>query len=81
MGHDAPYYWVAKQKACAFFCSVPGGLTPWEQMGWVNYGGGQELWDELYGEFGLRAWLAGNAGCRWSAGSKNRSARWRTSRG
>ena len=62
MGHDAPYYWIAKQKACAFFCSVPGGLTPWEQMGWVNYGGGQALWDELYGEFGLRAWLAGNAG-------------------
>ena len=62
MAHDAPYYWIAKQKACAFFCSVPGGLTPWEQMGWVNYGGGQALWDELYGEFGLRAWHAGNAG-------------------
>ncbi len=62
MGHDAPYYWIAKQKACAFFCSVPGGLTPWEHMGWVNFGGGQELWDELYAEFGLRAWLAGNAG-------------------
>ena len=62
MGHDAPYYWVAKQKACAFFCTVPDGLTPWEQMGWVNYGGGQQLWDELYGEFGLRAWPAGNAG-------------------
>ena len=68
MAHDAPYYWIAKQKACAFFCSVPGGLTPWEQMGWVNYGGGQALWDELYGEFGLRAWHAGNAGMqmvRW----------------
>ena len=71
MGHDAPYYWIAKQKACAFFCSVPGGLTPWEHMGWVNYGGGQALWDELYAEFGLRAWLAGNAGMQMVGWFKN----------
>lgn len=61
-GHDSPYYWIAKARSAAFFASVPGGLTPQEQMGWVNYGGGQALWDELYGAFGLRAWLAGNAG-------------------
>ena len=61
-GHDSPYYWIAKSRAAAFFSSVPGGLTPQEQMGWVYFGGGQELWDELYGQFGMRAWLAGNAG-------------------
>jgi len=61
-GHDAPYYWIAKTRGSAFFASVPGGLTPQEQQGWVHYGGGQELWDELYAQFGLRAWLAGNAG-------------------
>ena len=62
LGHDTPYYWIAKDRSAAFFGSVPGGLTPQEQMGWVYYGGGQELWDELYARFGLRAWLAGNAG-------------------
>jgi TRAP-type mannitol/chloroaromatic compound transport system substrate-binding protein len=61
-GHDSPYYWIAKNRSAAFFSSVPGGLTPDEHMGWVYYGGGQQLWDELYGGFGLRAWLAGNAG-------------------
>jgi len=61
-GHDAPYYWIAKDRGVAFFCSLPGGLTPWEQAAWVQYGGGQELWDELYAGFGLRAFLAGNAG-------------------
>ncbi len=61
-GHDTPYYWLAKNKSAAFFGSVPGGLTTQEHSAWVYYGGGQELWDELYGEFGLRAWLAGNAG-------------------
>lgn len=64
-GHDAPYYWVAKHKAAPFFCTVPGGLTPVEQMGWIKHGGGQELWDELYGRFGLRAWMAGNAGMQF----------------
>jgi len=26
--HEAPYIWTAKHPATAFFCSVPGGLTP-----------------------------------------------------
>ena len=62
LGHDSPYYWIAKDRSTAFFSSVPGGLTPQEQAGWVRFGGGQELWDELYARYGLRAWLAGNAG-------------------
>ena len=28
----------------------------------MYHGGGQELWDELYGEFGLKASMAGNTG-------------------
>jgi TRAP-type mannitol/chloroaromatic compound transport system substrate-binding protein len=62
LGHTAPYYWLNKNKSCAFFCSVPGGLTSFEQNAWVYYGGGQRLWDELYGEFGLKSFLAGNTG-------------------
>ncbi len=63
-GHDAAYYWVNKNKSTPFFCTVPGGLTAQEQNGWLYYGGGQELWDELYAEFGLRAWAAGSSGCQ-----------------
>ncbi len=70
-GHDAPYYWVAKHKSTPFFCTVPGGLTPVEQMGWIQHGGGQELWDELYGRFGLRAWIGGNAGMQFMGWFKN----------
>jgi len=62
MGHDAPYYWTAKNKSIAFFSSVPGGLSAQEQMAWILHGGGQALWDELYAEFGLKAFPAGNAG-------------------
>ena len=62
MTHDAAYYWVAKHKSAAFFCTVPGGLTVQEHNAWVYYGGGQELWDELYEPFGMRACLAGGSG-------------------
>ena len=41
---------------------MPGGLVPQEHNAWVYHGGGQELWDELYGEFGLKALIAGNTG-------------------
>ena len=62
MTHDAAYYWVAKHKSAPFFCTVPGGLTHQEHMGWIYHGGGQPLWDELYAGFGLKAFLAGGTG-------------------
>lgn len=64
MGHCAPYYWLNKSKATAFFCGVPGGLTFQEQNGWLYFGGGQKLWDELYAPFGLKSFPAGNTGCQ-----------------
>lgn len=64
MGHCAPYYWLNKSKATAFFCGVPGGLTAQEQNAWLYFGGGKPLWDKLYGQFGLIAFPAGNTGCQ-----------------
>lgn len=64
MGHCAPYYWLNKSKATAFFCGVPGGLTAQEQNAWLYFGGGKKLWDELYDQFGLIAFPAGNTGCQ-----------------
>ena len=64
MGHSAPYYWTNKNKAAAFFCSVPAGLTAQEYNGWINFGGGKQLWDELYSRFGLISFSAGNTGCQ-----------------
>ena len=58
--HSAAYYWVAKNKSIPFFCAVPGGLTIMEHNAWILYGGGQELWDEVYADFGVRAFMAGN---------------------
>jgi len=62
MAHCAPYYWLNKSKATAFFCTVPGGMTAMELAAWVYFGGGQQLWDELYKPFGIRSFQAGNTG-------------------
>lgn len=62
MGHGAAYYWKGKTEAAQFFAAVPFGLNALEMAGWIYHGGGQELWDELYGNFGLKAFAAGNTG-------------------
>ena len=62
LGHDPPYYWIAKHAAMPFFCSVPGGLTAQEHAAWIYFGGGQALWDELYADFGVRGFLSGTGG-------------------
>ena len=62
MGHAAAYYWRGKHEATQFFATVPFGLNAAEMNGWLRYGGGQSLWDELYASFDLRAFPAGNTG-------------------
>ncbi|MEM9054147.1 MAG: TRAP transporter substrate-binding protein [Pseudomonadota bacterium] len=62
MYHGAEYYWQAKSKAFTFFTAVPMGMTAAEIMGWVDFGGGQELWEELSGQFGVIAFQAANTG-------------------
>jgi TRAP-type mannitol/chloroaromatic compound transport system substrate-binding protein len=64
MGHGAAYYWQGKSKATNFFAAVPFGLTATELSAWLRYGGGQELWDEVYGNFGLKGFAAGNTGAQ-----------------
>ena len=62
MGHGAAYYWRGKAPMAAFFTTVPFGMTAQEMNGWLRYGGGLELWRELYAPFGLVPLPAGNSG-------------------
>jgi TRAP-type mannitol/chloroaromatic compound transport system substrate-binding protein len=61
-GHTAAFYWQGKMPAAAFFTTVPFGLTPGEHVAWVDAGGGQALWDQLYAPFGVKPFMAGNTG-------------------
>ena len=46
MYHSSDYYFEARSPALNFFGAVPYGLTANEFTSWINFGGGQELWDE-----------------------------------
>ena len=62
MYHSAEYYWQGKHKAFNFFTAVPYGFTGLETHAWMKYGGGQELWDELAADFGLKGFLGASTG-------------------
>ncbi len=62
MCHDSPYYWISKHPATVFFSTLPSGLSALEQTSWLLYGGGEQLWKQLYDRFNLVAFPSGNAG-------------------
>lgn len=62
MGHGAAYYWRDTVEAAQFFAAVPFGLTAQEMNAWLFKGGGLELWEELYADYGLVPNPAGNTG-------------------
>src|SRR5262245_17824122 len=62
MYHSVEYYWEKKSPAFNFFAAVPFGFTAVEQFAWVQYGGGQELWDALSGQFNIKPFLCLNTG-------------------
>ncbi|CAN5655274.1 hypothetical protein BH23PSE1_BH23PSE1_13200 [soil metagenome] len=62
MSHGAAYYWQNKSQAANFFTGVPFGMTSRELAAWIRYMGGQELWDEVYDQFGIKGFINGDTG-------------------
>lgn len=62
MGHDASYYHKGKIAAAQFFTAIPFGMNAAELNGWFYYGGGIELWRELYAPFDIVPFPCGNTG-------------------
>ena len=52
--HYVPAYWYSKSKAASLFGTGPCfGWSAQELLGWIHYGGGMELFNELMGSLGL----------------------------
>ena len=52
--HDVPAYWYSKSKAASLFGTGPCfGWSAQELLGWIHYGGGMELFNELMSGLGL----------------------------
>ena len=62
MYHTYEGYFEKKSRAFQFFAAMPFGFTADELFAWVQYGGGQELWDALSGQFNTKSLPCGNTG-------------------
>lgn len=60
--HGPDYYWQGKHIMFNFFGAVPFGLSATEMTQWLQYGGGQELWDELAAPFNVKPMLCNATG-------------------
>jgi len=60
--HSGVYYWKGKNPAFSIFGGMPLGLTSEEMITWMKFGGGYELWRELYGKFNLYPLIGGTTG-------------------
>ncbi|QBY05121.1 ABC transporter substrate-binding protein [Thalassotalea sp. HSM 43] len=66
MGHSGAYYWKGKIPAASFFAAVPFGMNAVETNAWLHYGGGLELWQQLYKPFGIIPVAGGNSGAQFA---------------
>ncbi|WP_208380080.1 TRAP transporter substrate-binding protein [Psychromonas algarum] len=62
IGHSASYYYKGKVPNTLYFTTMPFGMTAMEQYAWFQYGGGQELMNEVYAEHNLVPFPGGNTG-------------------
>ena len=69
MYHSAEYYWEKHSPSFNFFATVPLGFTANELFAWVEYGGGQELWDALSARFNIKPLLCCNTGTQMAGWS------------
>lgn len=60
--HSGVYYWKGKNSAFSIFGGMPLGLLSEEMITWLKFGGGMELWRELYAKFNLYPLIGGSTG-------------------
>jgi TRAP-type mannitol/chloroaromatic compound transport system substrate-binding protein len=56
-GLSWPGYWVGKNSAFTLFASAAGGpfgMDTWDHTGWMIFGGGYQLWKDLFKEVGYK---------------------------
>ncbi|MGP1395515.1 MAG: TRAP transporter substrate-binding protein [Inquilinaceae bacterium] len=62
MARSLSYDWRDRGLAFEVFTMVPFGMTETERAIWIQDLGGQALWDDLFGDFGVKPFLAGSLG-------------------
>lgn len=60
--HGVSYYWAGKTFASQFFATVPFGMSFNGQHSWLQFGGGNQLWREIYKPFKVIPFACGCSG-------------------
>jgi len=73
-------FFTGKEVALALYSSVPFGPEMGEYLGWMRYGGGEQLMQELTRKYNIESLLCVRSRPRPRAGSARRSSRSTTSK-
>ncbi|TNE66530.1 MAG: TRAP transporter substrate-binding protein [Alphaproteobacteria bacterium] len=58
-GWSTPGYWAGKEPALQLFASVPFGPPAPEYLAWYDFGGGREIFEELYHRHNIHSVICG----------------------
>jgi len=61
-GQSASYYYIGKNPALAFDTAIPFGMNARQQNAWMYYGGGIDLMREVFKQYNIVQFPAGNTG-------------------
>ena len=61
-GVSPGYYYIGKNPALAFDTAIPFGLSTRQQYAWMQYGGGLDLVNRIYAEFGVISFVCNSTG-------------------
>jgi TRAP-type mannitol/chloroaromatic compound transport system substrate-binding protein len=70
-GHTPVYYYTGKDPSFAFFTAMPFGLNARQNLAWMQYGGGNELAAELFRDYNIVGFPAGDTGAQMGGWFRN----------
>ena len=70
-GHTPVYYYTGKDPSFAFFTALPFGLNARQNTAWLRHGGGDELAAELFRDYNMVGFPAGDTGAQMGGWFRN----------
>ncbi|MBS0242680.1 MAG: TRAP transporter substrate-binding protein DctP [Proteobacteria bacterium] len=62
MGQTGSYFYIGKDMGFAFGTAIPWGMNSRQQNAWMHQGGGLDLMNEFYAQYGIFNLPSGNTG-------------------
>jgi TRAP-type mannitol/chloroaromatic compound transport system substrate-binding protein len=70
-GLTSGYYYIGKHPGLAFDTAIPFGMTTQQTVAWLHHGGGLDLINAVYADFGVLSIPATTTGAQWGGWFRN----------